>query len=64
MQKEPRRSSYPAQTYTVREGDTLSGISSALWNDPAKWRVLADANEVANPRVLEPGRALIVPAIE
>ena len=64
MQKEPRRSSYPAQTYTVREGDTLSGIASAVWSDPAKWRVLAAANDVSNPRVLEPGQALIVPAIE
>ena len=64
QQKEPRRSSYPAQTYTVREGDTLSGIAAAVWNNPTKWRVLADANDISNPRVLEPGRALIVPAIE
>jgi LysM repeat protein len=64
QQKEPRRSSYPAQTYTVREGETLSGIAAAVWNDPAKWRVLADANEISNPRVLQPGQALIVPAIE
>lgn len=64
QQREPRRSSYPAQTYTVREGDTLSGIASAVWNDPAKWRVLADANEISNPRVLQPGQSLIVPAIK
>ncbi len=64
QQKEPRRNSYPAQTYTVREGDTLSGIAAAVWNDPAKWRVLADANEIPNPRVLQPGQSLIVPAIE
>ena len=64
QQREPRRSSYPAQTYTVREGDTLSGVASAVWSDPAKWRVLADANEIPNPRVLEPGQTLIVPAIE
>src|ERR1044071_235035 len=64
LQRDPRRSSYPAQTYTVREGDTLSGVASAVWSDPAKWRVLADANEIPNPRVLEPGQTLIVPAIE
>jgi LysM repeat protein len=64
QQREPRRSSYPAQTYTVREGDSLSGIASAVWNDPSKWRVLAEANEISNPRVLEPGQALIVPAIK
>lgn len=64
QQKEPRRSSYPAQTYTVREGDTLSGIAAAVWNDPAKWRRLAEVNEIPNPRLLEPGQSLIVPAIE
>ena len=63
QQKEPRRSSYPAQTYTVREGDTLSGIAAALWNDPAKWRRLAEVNEISNPRVLGPGQPLIVPPI-
>ena len=34
------------------------------WNDPSKWRLLAEANAVSNPRVLPPGQALIVPAIE
>ena len=64
QQKEPRRSSYPAQTYTVREGDSLSGIAAAVWSDPSKWRKLAEVNDISNPRVLEPGQALIVPAIE
>lgn len=64
QQREPRRSSYPAQTYTVREGDSLSGIADAVWNDPGKWRKLAEVNDIPNPRVLQPGLALIVPAIE
>jgi LysM repeat protein len=64
LQKEPRRNSYPAQTYTVREGDSLSGIAAAVWNDASKWRRLAEVNDIPNPRVLEPGQALIVPAIE
>lgn len=64
QQREPRRSSYPAQTYTVREGDSLSGIAAAVWNDPGKWRKLAEVNDIPNPRVLQPGLALIVPAIE
>lgn len=64
QQREPRRSSYPAQTYTVREGDSLSGIAAAVWNDPSKWRRLAEVNDIPNPRVLQPGQSLIVPAIE
>lgn len=64
QQREPRRSSYPAQTYTVREGDTLSGIAAAVWNDPSKWRRLAETNAIPNPRVLQPGQSLTVPAVE
>jgi len=64
QQREPRRGSYPDQTYTVREGDTLSSIAAALWNDPLKWRQLAEANGIRNPRILKPGQALLVKAIE
>jgi LysM repeat protein len=63
-QREPKRRSYPEKTYTVREGDTLAGIAAALWKDPSKWRVLAKANGIRNPRVLTVGQSLLVPAIE
>ncbi len=62
-QREPRRSSFPAQTYTVKAGDTLSGIAGTVWQDPSKWRIIALQNEIDNPRVLEPGAVLIIPAI-
>ncbi|HEX8140075.1 MAG TPA: LysM peptidoglycan-binding domain-containing protein [Pyrinomonadaceae bacterium] len=64
LQREPRRGSFPAQTYTVREGDTLSGIAASVWGDPLNWRRLATANAIRNPRILEPGRTLVVPPIE
>ena len=48
----PRRSSFPAQTYTVKEGDTLSGIAAALWKKPHEWRRIAHANNIKNPRDL------------
>lgn len=64
MKREPRRSSFPTKTYTVREGDTLNSIAAELWKDPAKWRFIADANRIHNPRVLTAGQVLIVPAIE
>jgi nucleoid-associated protein YgaU len=64
LKREPRRNSYPAQTYTVREGETLSSIAAELWKDPLKWRLIATANGIVNPRILSPGQALIVPAIE
>jgi hypothetical protein len=64
QQREPRRGSYPEQTYTVREGDTLASIAAALWKDPAKWRLLAKANGILNPRILVAGQSLRVEAIE
>lgn len=64
MQRNPRRRSFPAQTYTVREGDALSGIAADFWKDPMKWRFIADANKINNPRVLKAGEELIIPAIE
>jgi LysM repeat protein len=63
LQREPKRNSFPAQTYTVREGETLSSIAFALWKDPLKWRVIAEANNINNPRILKPGQSLVVPAI-
>jgi contractile injection system tube protein/LysM domain-containing protein len=64
QQREPRRGSYPEQTYTVREGETLASIAAALWKDPRKWRLLANANGIRNPRILQAGQSLQVPAIE
>ena len=62
-QREPRRGSFPTQTYTVKSGDTLSGIAGAVWQDPTKWRIIADSNGIDNPRALQPGAVLVIPAI-
>lgn len=50
--------------HIVRSGDTLSGIAAELYHDATKWRPIAEANNIDNPLKLEPGRVLIVPAIE
>lgn len=60
----PRRSSYPAQSYTVTEGDTLSNIAQALWKKPLEWRRIAQANDIQDPRVLVPGSRLTIPPIK
>jgi nucleoid-associated protein YgaU len=62
-QAEPKSGSFPAQTYTVKAGDTLSAIAGRLWDNPTLWRLLADENIIVNPRVLDPGRILTVPPI-
>ncbi len=50
--------------HIVRSGDTLSSIAAELYHDATKWRPIAEANNIDNPLVLEPGQVLIVPAIE
>ena len=53
-----------AKQHVVLPGDTLPGIAAKLYDDPAKWRPIADANNIDDPLALEPGRVLIIPAIE
>jgi hypothetical protein len=62
-QRHPRPNSFPEQTYTVKAGDTLSGIAAALWQDPQQWRRIATVNVIDNPRLLQPGQVLAIPAI-
>jgi nucleoid-associated protein YgaU len=50
--------------HVVHPGDTLAGIAAEHYDDPGKWRPIADANNIDNPLALEPGRVLTIPAIE
>ena len=52
------------KSYTVRRGDTLSGIAGALYNDPTQWRAIAQANGIVDPRELQPAVRLTVPALK
>lgn len=51
------------KVWTVRRGDTLSSIAAAVYRDSGRWRELAAANAIADPRALTPGTALVVPAL-
>jgi len=53
----------PADTYTVREGDTLAKIAKRVFGDPAKWERIYDVNRdlVHDPDHLEPGLTLRIP---
>ncbi|WGS41650.1 LysM peptidoglycan-binding domain-containing protein [Burkholderia sp. JSH-S8] len=48
-------------TWTVREGETLKSIASALWGDETLWYVLADANGLKSTDELKAGQTLTVP---
>jgi nucleoid-associated protein YgaU len=51
------------KTYTVKLHDTLSGIATAEYGDPAQWRPIAGANRIDNPRALVPGQVLTIPPL-
>lgn len=49
---------------TVIQGDSLWSIAAKQYGNPADWRLIADANKIDNPRLLEPGRELAIPVKE
>lgn len=49
---------------TVTQGDSLWSIAAKEYGDPGDWRLIADANGVANPRILKPGQELVLPVKE
>ena len=50
--------------YVARAGETLSSISAAVFRDPARWREIAIANGITDPRRIEPGTVLTVPRLQ
>jgi LysM repeat protein len=61
---QPINAGYPggaATSYTVRSGDTLYSIASALWGDQAMWFLIAEANGITAATQLVPGQRLVIP---
>ncbi len=48
-------------TRRLKRGDTLSGIAAETYRDPAQWRIIAEANNLDDPRRLDVGRTLTIP---
>lgn len=63
VRHKPNQSADHTKTYTVKLGDTLSSIAAAEYGDPARWRPIATANRIENPRLLAPGRVLRIPPL-
>ena len=49
--------------HTFRQGDTLSGLAYRYYRDWTQWRLIADANQVRDPRQIEPGTVLQIPGV-
>jgi len=57
---------FSPDTTTVREvtgGETLWLIAADEYDDPGKWRRIAEANDIENPRDLRQGQTLVVPEL-
>ncbi len=46
---------------TLRQGDTLIGIAERYLEQPSRWADLAELNQIADPRRLQPGSQLNIP---
>ena len=51
------------KAYTVKQGDTLSGIAANFYEDATKWRPIALANAIVNPRSITPGQEIQIPPL-
>jgi hypothetical protein len=51
------------KNFVVRRGDTLSGIAGQVYRDPSRWREIARANGIDDPRRIRPGDALRLPKL-
>lgn len=60
----PRQSADRTKQKTVKQGDQLWMMANEEYEDPGLWREIAQANQIDNPRFLEPGRKLIIPRLE
>ena len=49
---------------TVHQGDSLWSLSAKEYGQPEQWRSIAEANGLANPRVLRTGDRLALPALK
>ena len=61
--KDQRQTDPELTTHVVKRGDTLSGIAAEVYQDPALWRIVAEANGLDDPRQLEIGQTLTIPEL-
>jgi nucleoid-associated protein YgaU len=63
LQETPRESSDRTKLVQVKRGQTLSEIAWQQYDNPARWRPIAEANSLDNPRLLTPGTVLKIPSL-
>jgi nucleoid-associated protein YgaU len=61
LQVTPRHSSDRTTLHRVVRGETISHIAAEELGDSTQWRLIADENNLDNPRLLTPGQVLTIP---
>lgn len=61
--KEPKESPDTAKYRVIHQGDSLWALSAAEYGSTAPWRVIAEENAIENPRLLDHGGTLRLPAL-
>ena len=62
-QKKPTHSPDKTKRRVVNKGDSLWLFAAKEYGDPTKWRIIADANNIDNPKLLIPGTEIIIPPL-
>ena len=57
----PLQSADRTKRRVVTQGDSLQLIAAQEYDDPRKWRPIAEANNVNNPLTIQAGQGLIIP---
>jgi len=58
-----RESADHTKRLIVREGESLASLAAREYNDPAKWRVIADANNIDDPENIASGTIVELPPL-
>ena len=52
------------KSWIVTQGDSLWAIATKEYGSPEDWRLIAEKNNIENPRILSPGQRLVIPLKE
>jgi hypothetical protein len=63
VEKDKKQTDPEFTTRLVKRGDTLTNIAAEVYGDPTRWRIIAEANRLDDPRRLDVGSRLALPKI-
>jgi hypothetical protein len=63
LAEKPTQSSDWTKRRVVTQQDRLCLIAAIEYEDASVWRVIADANDIENPRLLQPGQEILLPPL-